>query len=144
MRLRYHAQLCGNVQGLLQQQSSVYVLTQLFLLKTSVFVLHFSNVFWHGIKSFPKDSSQNEIFPLLVIFHVPNSKHRGVKICFYSCRYQNQNFSLVLHSRRSCSTRVAFISHLCHIRLARIAFVLLLSATRIVNQTISAQYSSIS
>ena len=41
------------------------------------------------------------------------SKYIGVQICFYSCRYQNQNFSLVSHSYRSCSTRVALVSHSC-------------------------------
>ena len=40
----------------------------------------------------------NEIVPLLVIIHLPYSKYRGVKICFYSCPYQNQNFvALVSH-----------------------------------------------
>ena len=89
-------------------------LIQLLPLKSSVFVVHFSNAFWHGNEAFPKVSSQNEIVPLLVIFHLPYSKYRGVKICFHSCRYQNQNFSLVSHSCRSCSTRDALVSFLWH------------------------------
>ena len=137
-------------------------LIQLLPLKSSVFVVHFSNVFWHGNKAFPKVSSQNEIVPLLVIFDLPYSKYRGVKIWFYSYRYQNQNFSLVSHPCRSCSThialvshcvvRVALVSHLfgirvarvslvlhsccqCRIRVACVALVSLVSGTRVVNQT---------
>ena len=87
-------------------------LIQLLPLKSSVFVMQFSNVFWHGNKAFPKVSFQNEIVPLLVIFHLPYSKYRGAKICFYSCRYQN--FSLVSHSCRSCSTLVALVSFVQH------------------------------
>ena len=57
-----------------------------------------------------KGRPQNEIVPVLGIFHVPYSKYRGVKICFHSCRRQNQFFSLVSHS---CRTRVARIWHSC-------------------------------
>ena len=83
------------------------------------------------------------------------SKYRGAKICFYSCRYQNQKFSLVSHSCRFCNTRVAlvlFMQHSCHARVelvlhsccscrqcrtrvARLALVSLVSGTRVVNQT---------
>ena len=69
------------------------------------FVVHFSNVFWHGNETFPKGSSWNEIATLLVPFHLP---YMGVKICFDSCRYQIRNFSLVSHSCRF-STRVALV-----------------------------------
>ena len=144
MRLRYQSICSYNL---------VYnFLIQLLPLKSSVFVVHFSNAFWHGNEAFPKVSFQNEIVPLLVIFHLPYSKYRGVKICFYSCRYQNQNFSLVLHSRRSCSTcvtLVSFVQHSCctcvalvllvshswRNRVVSVAFVLLVSGTRVVNQT---------
>ena len=61
-----------------------------------------------------------EIVPLLVVFHLPYGKYKGVKICFYSCRYQIQTFSLVSHLCRSCSTRVALVSHSCRIRVARV------------------------
>ena len=106
MRLRYQSICSYNL---------VYnFLIQLLPLKSSVFVVHFSNVFWHGNEAFPKVSFQNEIVPLLVIFHLPYSKYRGVKICFYSCRYQNQNFSLVSHSCRSGSTHVARVSLVLH------------------------------
>ena len=124
-------------------------LIQLLPLKSSVFVVHFSNAFWHGNKAFPKVSSQNGIVPLLVIFHLPYSKHRGVKICFYSCCYQNLNFSLVSHLCRSravrvalvsqscCSfsTGVALVSQSCRSCLNRVALVSLVSGTRVVNQT---------
>ena len=98
-------------------------LIYLLLLKSSVFVVHFSNAFWHGNEAFLKGSSQNEIAPLLVIFHLPYSKCRGVKICFYLCCYQNQNFSPLSHSCCSCSTRVAPLPHSCRscrMRVARV------------------------
>ena len=82
----------------------------------------FLNAFWHRNKVFPKDSSSKENVPLLVVFHLPYSKYKDVKICFYSCRQQNQNFLLVSHSCRSCSTRVTPVS--CQYY-SRVAFVLL-------------------
>ena len=88
-------------------------------LRSSAFVVYFSTAFWHGNEAFPKGSTWNEIVPFLVIFLLPYSICRGVKICFYSCRYQNQNFSLVSHLCRSCSTRVAlvsFVQHSCRTR----------------------------
>ena len=127
MRLRYQSICSYNL---------VYnFLIQLLPLKSSVFVVHFSNAFWHGNEAFPKVSSQNEIVPLLVIFHLPYSKYRGVKICFYLCRYQNQNFSLVSHSRRSCSTRVSLVSFVQHSCCTCVALVSLVSGSRVVNQT---------
>ena len=66
-------------------------------------------------------------------------------MCFHSCRYQNQNFSIVLHSCRSCSTRitvmllmytrVALVLHsccLCCTRVARVALVSVVSGAGIV------------
>ena len=93
-------------------------LIQLLPLKSSVFVMQFSNVFWHGNKAFPKVSFQNEIVPLLVIFHLPYSKYRGAKICFYSCRYQN--FSLVSHLCRARVVSVSLVLHSCCTRVARV------------------------
>ena len=113
-------------------------LIQLLSLKVQFFVVHFLNAFWHGNKAFPKGSSQNEIVAPLVVFHVPYRKYKGVKMCFYLCRYQNQNFSLVWHSCRWCKTRVALVSHSCRSCLTRVAFVSLVSGTRVVNQTRSA------
>ena len=106
-----------------------------------------------------KGSTQNEIVPVLVIFHLPYGKQRGVKICFYWFRYQNQNcfthvalvslvshqccssstrVALVLHSCRAFLTCVALVSlvlHSCRSRVARVALVSLLSCTRVLNQT---------
>ena len=97
-------------------------LIQLLRLQRSVFVVDFSNAFWHGNEAFPKGSSQNEIFPLLVIFHLAYSKYRGVKICFYSCRYQNQNFQI--KNQYSCHTLITFV-----------LLVLLVSGASVVTQT---------
>ena len=155
MRLRCHALLCRNVQGHLQLESTTYnFITYNFLiwllpLKSSVFLVHFSNAFWHGNEAFPKVSSQDEIVPLLVIFHLPQSNYRGVKICSYLCCQQNQNFSLVSHSCRSCITPISLVSHSCRtrvarfslvshsccIRVARIALVSPVPGTCVVNQT---------
>ena len=133
----------GTCKGICSYNLVYNFLIQLLPLKSSVFVVHFSNAFWHGNEAFPKVSFQNEIVPLLVIFHLPYSKYRGVKICFYSCRYQNQNFSLVSHSCRSCNTRVALASHLCcscrQCRI-RVALMWLVSGTHVVNQTRSQKH----
>ena len=117
------ALLCVTMREHTRASTCSYNLVYNFLiyllpLKSSVFVVHFSNAFWHGNEAFPKGSSQNEIVPLLVIFHLPRSKYRGVKICFYLCRCQNQNFSLVSHLCHSCSTRIAlvlFVYYSCRI-----------------------------
>ena len=89
-----------------------------------------------------------EIVSLLVVFHLPYSKYKGVKICFYSC-YENQTFSLVWHSCRSfkhsCRTRVALVSLVCdsccqcRTRVTIMSLVSLVSGTLVVNQTRSAQ-----
>ena len=133
MRERARASTCSYNQ--------VYnFLIYLLPLKSSVFVVHFSNAIWDGNKAFSKGSSQNEIVPLLVIFHLPCSKYKGVKICFYSCSYQNQNFSFGQHSCCLCSTCVAlvpFVQHSCCsrcIRVARVALVSLVSGAHVVNQ----------
>ena len=93
-------------------------LIQLLPLKSSVFVVHFSNAFWHGNKTFPKVSSQNKIVSLLVIFHSPYSKCRGVKICFFLC---------VSLSKLRFFTRVALVSfvfHSCRTRVVSVILVL--------------------
>ena len=117
----------GTCKGICSYNLVYNFLIQLLPLKNSVFVVHFSNAFSYGEEAFPKVSSQNEIVPLLVIFHLPYSKYRDVKICFYSCRYQNQKFSLVSHSCRLCSTRVALVSHSCYSCITRVALVLIVS-----------------
>ena len=109
-------------------------------------MVHLINAFWHGNEVFSRGSSENEIVPLLVVFHLPYSKYKGIKICFYLCRYQNQIFhscrtrvvpvALVSHSCRSCLTLIALVSlasHSCCIRVACVALVSLVSGTRVVN-----------
>ena len=89
---------------------------QLLSLQSSDSVVLFSNAFWHGNESFLKRRAQNEIVPLLIIFYLVHSLYRGVKICFHSCRYQNQTFSFVSFVQHSCRTRVgrfSFVSHSC-------------------------------
>ena len=111
----------GTCKGICSYNLVYNVLMQLFPLKSLVFVVHFLNAFWHGKETFPKSSSQNEIVPLLIVFHLPYSKYEDVKICFYSCRYQHQNFSLVSHSCSSCSTRTvlgSLVQHSCRSCLA--------------------------
>ena len=106
-------------------------LIQLLPLKSSVFVVHFSNAFWHGNEAFPKFSSQNEIVPLLVIFHLPYSNYRGIKICFTRVVIKIKMF-------HSCHTRVvcvALLSHSCHSCSTCVALVSLVSGTSVVNQT---------
>ena len=114
--MRNYAQLCGNAQGICSYSLVYKFLIQLLTLKISVYVVHLSNVFCHRNKPFLKGSFENEIVPFLVLFHLPYSKYRAVKIYFHSCLYQNQVFSLVSHSCRFCSTCAAllsFVQHFC-------------------------------
>ena len=134
MRLRYCARTC---KGICSYNLVYNFLIQLLSLKSLLFVVHFLNAFWHENKTFPKGSSQNEIIPPLLVFHLPYSKYKVVKISFYSCHYQNQNFSLVSHSCRSCSTRVALVSlvsHSCCICVTCVLLVALVSGTCVVHQ----------
>ena len=94
-----------------------------FAIKKFSFCGGLPNAFWHGHEAFPQVSSQNEIVHLLLILQLPYSKYRGVKICFCSCRYENQNFSLVSHSCHSCSTHVTLVSHSCRLRRTCVALV---------------------
>ena len=111
----------------LQLKSSLQLFDIILNLKSSIFVVHFLDAIRHGNKEFSKGSSQNEIVHLLLIFYLQYGKYKGMKICFYSCRYQNQSFSVRLHLCRSCSTRVSlvhFVQHLCR---TCVALLLLLS-----------------
>ena len=117
----------GTCKGICSYNLVYNVLIQLLPLKSLVFVVHFLNAFWHGNETFPKGSSQYEIVPLLVVFHLPYSKYKDVKICFYQCLYQNQFF----YSCRACS----IVSHSCSQRRTPVTLVSLVSNTRVVNQT---------
>ena len=134
------ALLCVTMREHTRASTCSYNLVYNFLiyllpLKSSVFVVHFSNALWYGNKAFLKGSSWNEIVPLLVIFHLPYIRYRGVKICFYTYSYQNRDFSLLSYSCHPCSTRVtlvSFMKHSCRSCCTRVAFVSLVSGARIV------------
>ena len=122
--MRNYAGIC---KGICSYNLVHNFLTSLLPLKSLVLVVHLLNAFWDGNEVFPNGSSWNKIVTLLVVFHLPYSKCKGVKIYFYSCRYQNQKFSLVPHSCRSCSTRVAhlsLVSHSCCTLVASVALLL--------------------
>ena len=127
MRMRCYEYLYGNVQGHLQLQSSVYLFDIAFAIKKFSFRGAFFKRILAWERGISKSSSRNEVVPFLVIFHLPYSKCSGVKICFYSCLYQNQNFSLVLHWGRSCSARVALVPLVRHSCRTCVAPVLLIS-----------------
>ena len=96
---------------------------QLLPLKSLVLLVHFLNAFWHRNETFPKGSSQYENVTLLVVFHLPYSKYKGMKVCFYPCGYRNKIF----HSRWHRVVRVALVSlvsHLCRTLVASVALVL--------------------
>ena len=127
MRLRYCAQLCGNVQGYLQLQSSVQHFDIAFAIKKFFFVVHFLNAFWHENEAFLKDCSQNEIIALLVVFHLPYSKYKGHTLMFLLVSLSKSKFftrfALVSFVQHSCRTCVA----LCRSYLTHIALVSLVS-----------------
>ena len=81
-------------------------LIQLLPLQCSVFLIHFSNVFWHGNEVFPKGSSQNEIVPCTLSFVI-----QLIQGC-------ENMFSLVPLSKSTFFTRIAlasFVSHSCRL-----------------------------
>ena len=88
--------------------------------------MHFLNAFWHGNEAFPKGSSQNDVVRLLIIFHLPYSKFRGVKMFLHVSLSESKFFTRVAlvsfaqRSCRSCFTRVALLSHLSRTRVARV------------------------
>ena len=110
-------------------------LMQPFPLKILVFVVHFLNALWHVKETFPKGSSQNENVPLLIVFHLPYSKYKMVKIGFCLCSTRVSLVPLVLHSCCSCLTHVALVLHLCRQYCTGVALVSLVSDTRVINQT---------
>ena len=132
-------------------ESNIYFTQISIILAKRIWYFHIKRILaWN--KVFSASSSDNEIVSLLVIFYLPHSKYRGMKICFYLCRYQNQSFSVVSHLCHSCSTcagLVSFLQHLCRTCVvlvsvvshsyftlaAYVAFVSLVSGTRVLNQT---------
>ena len=139
----------GTCKGVCSYNLVYNFLTQFLPLQSLVFEVYFPNAFWHRNEAFPRGSSYNEIVPLLVIFQLPYSKYRNVKMCFYSCRYQNQIFftrvtlvsfmqksvalvSFVLQSCRTCVALLLLVSHSC---CTRVALKSLVSGTHVVNQT---------
>ena len=55
----------GTCNGICSYNLVHNFLINLLPLQSSVFVVHFSNAFWHGNKAFLKGSFQNELVPLL-------------------------------------------------------------------------------
>ena len=108
---------------------------QLLPLQSSVFMMHFSNAFWNGNEAFPKVISQNIIAPLHVIFHYIFTCVIIKIKTFCSCRTCIVGVARVLHSCRLCSTRVTLVSHFCCSYLICVAFVSLVSGTRVLKQT---------
>ena len=116
-------------------------LTQLLPLKSLVFVVHLLNAFWHGNQAFSNGSSQNEIVPLLVVFHLPYSKYKGVKMFLHVSLSKSKFFTRVVRvalvSHLCCThvMRVSLVLHSCRQCHTRVAFVLHVPGTRVVNQT---------
>ena len=138
--MRYYA---GTRKGICSYNLVYNLLIQLLRLQSSIFVVRFSNAFWHGNDAFPKGSSQNEIAFLLKLLFcfsplaiqllqgrenmfslVSLSKSKfftsvaPVSFVQHSCRLCLTRVALVLYSCRSCLTRVAlvsFVSHFCRL-----------------------------
>ena len=111
--MRNYAGMC---QGICSHKLVCDFLLQLLSFQSSVFVVHFSNAFWHGNNAFPKVVLGMKLFLSLQSFtcHIVNI---GVsKYVFTFVVIRTKNFSLVSHSRRSCSTRVAVVSLVSGIR----------------------------
>ena len=117
----------GTCKGICSYNLVYNFLIQLLSLKSLVSVVHFLNAFWHGNKAFPKGSSQNEIVPPPVVFHLPYCKYKGVKMLLLMSLSKSKIFTLV--------SLVSFVQHSCR---TCVALVSLMSGIRVVNQTTSA------
>ena len=102
-------------------------LMQLFPLKSLVFAVHFLNAFWHGQETFPKSSSQNVIVLLLIVFHLPHSKYKGLKMFLLVPLSKSKFFTCVTLVSFVCSTRVALVSLVQHSCCTCVGLVLLVS-----------------
>ena len=114
------------------------VLIELLLLQSSVFLVDFSNPFWHANENFPKDSLQNETVPFLfnLLFFI---QLIGVR------KYVFTRVLVKTKLSHSCHTRVALVSflqqqcavmsHLCRSCLTCVSIMSLVSDTRVVKQT---------
>ena len=134
MRLVTVRNYSGICKGICSFDLVYNLLTQHFPLKSLVFVVHFLNAFWHGKETFSKSSSQHEIVPLVIVFHLPYSKYKGVKNVFTRVVIKIKIF----HSCGTRVVRVALVLHLCHIHVSSVAHVLhscRRCGTRVVNQT---------
>ena len=110
----------GSRKGICSYYLMYTFLVQLLRLKSSVFMVIFLNAFWYGNEAFPKGSSQNEVATLLIVFHLPYTKHWGVKMFLLVSSLKSKFFARVapvLFAQHSCRThfvRVALASHPCH------------------------------
>lgn len=78
------------------------VLIQLLPLRSSVFVMQFSNIFWHRNEALLRI----KLFVSLQSF-ICHTANIDVRKCFYFCHYQNQiHAALVLFVQHSCHTCV--------------------------------------
>ena len=112
-------------------------LIQLLPLQSSVFLVHFSNVFWHGNEAFPKGNSQNEIISLLVIQLIQGCEKMLSLVSLSKSKFFTR-FALVLFVQHSCNTRVvrvALTSNLCFSRVIRVTLVWLVPDNDVVKQT---------
>ena len=125
------------MQGHLQLQSSVKLVDIAFVIKKfSFYGALFKRILaWKSNISKKYCLEWNCSSPYSL--HLPYSKYKGVKICFYSCRYKFKIFhsgrtrvvrvalvSLVYSTRvallRTRVWLVSLVSHLCSIRVARV------------------------
>ena len=109
----------GTCKGICSYNLVYNFLIQLLPLKNSVFVVHFSNAFSYGNEAFAKVSSQNEIVPLLVIFH------------FSYCENMFLLVSLSKSKIFTCVALMSFVQYSCLTRVVRVTLVLHLCCTRV-------------
>ena len=129
------ALLCVTMQERARTSTCSYNIVYNFLiylwpLKSSVFVVQFQNAFWHRNNAFSKGRFQNEMVPLLIIFHLPYSKQGCENMLLLVSLLKSKFFTrlaLMLFVQHSCCThvvRVALALHLCHTCVACVSLVL--------------------
>ena len=120
------------------------------LLQSSVFMVHFLNVFWHGNGTFPEGSSWMKLFHSLKSFicyianilvwkYIFTLVFVKIKI-FHLCHTRVVRVTLLSHSCLICIIPVSLLlqsRHLCCTHVSRFALV---SGTRVVKWTISSEF----
>ena len=127
----------GTCKGICSYNLVYNFLIQLLPLKSSLFVVHFSNAFWHGIS---KAVCRMKLFLSLQssTCHIQGCENMFLLVSLSKSKFFTRVVlvSFVQHSYCTCAALVSIVSQsrcLCCVRVACVSLVLLVSGARGVN-----------